>query len=406
MTLEVRTITACRSCGSPRLESVLDLGLLAVNDFVSDGQPVDYAPLELARCEECTLVQLRHTVPRERLYRNYFYRSGTNESMVAALRDVVEDAASRVNLQPGDVWIDIGANDGTLLRQVPNHIVKMGFEPASNLFREAVKGGNLIYPGFFPPEYDPPAWKAKVITAIACFYDLDDPNAFVAAVKKWLHPEGVWVVQFQDLRSMLQANAVDNVCHEHLEYYSTQALADLLNRHGLIVADLSYNVVNGGSLRVVARHGQGKQCFPLGSHERPADLVEFAREARSLKIRTVRALEGYRDRGIRVLGYGASTKGNTLLQYYGITPDLLPAIADRNPDKWGKRTVGTNIPIISEEEARAMKPDYLFVLPWHFMDSFRKRERAFLERGGKFIVPLPTLRVEGLDHADLPEKAA
>lgn len=400
MTLAVREITTCRACDSSRLEEVLDLGVHAISDFVEDGSEPDRAPLVLVRCVDCTLVQLLHTVPRERLYSRYWYRSSTNESMVAALKDVVDDAASHVQLRRGDVWLDIGANDGTLLRQVKSlnpDVVRMGFEPAQNLFDEASEGGNVILPGFFPPGYGV-VQQAKVITSIAMFYDLDDPNGFVAAVRKWLHPDGAWVIQMSTLGQMIDQNAFDNICHEHLEYYSLGSLQNLLLRHDLRIAAFSANQVNGGSIRVIVKHGALHAPwseFPLVGSQR--DVATFAARVRGLKAETQHLLHRLRREGRSVLGYGASTKGNTLLQYYEITPDILPAIADRNPDKWGRRTAGTGIPIISEEEMRGRRPDYLLALPWHFMSSFSRRERAFLERGGRFIVPLPTLKLEGLD---------
>jgi len=406
-------IAACRSRGSANLDQVLDLGVQCVSDFVAQGSPdgcthqPDRAPLVLVRCQDCTLVQLRHTVDRERLYRRYWYRSGTNESMVAALKDVVAEATRQVKLGLDDVVLDVGCNDGTLLDFYPrDDVLTIGFEPSQKLADVAADKGHGIIAEFFPP---PGSWRnwlerqPKIITSIAMLYSLDDPNAFCAAIKDWLHPEGIWVLQLQDLHAMVACNGFDNICHEHLEYYSLRSLRHLLGRHGLKIASASYNNVNGGSLRVIVCHGP--VCVPAIAdrhlaHVETIRMQGFAEAVEGLKRGTLAYLEYLKREGKLCLGYGASTKGNTLLQYYGIGPELVSAIADRNPEKWSRQTVGTNIPIISEDEMRVARPDYLFCLPWHFMDSFRKRESDFLARGGLFVQPLPHLTIVGGDiHA-------
>ena len=407
--MDVKEIKSCRACGSTRLETVLDLGNLCVSDFIGPCQTEDEdrAPLELMVCDDCSLVQLRHTVDRDRLYRDYWYHSGTNESMVAALRDVAEDACRRVELTPGDAALDIGANDGTMLRMFPKGIRRIGFEP-SDIFSKGLswmRTGDTWCPTYFPPNEE---WlmesicpsKPRIITSIAMFYDVDDPNAFVEAIKNWLHPDGVWVVQFQDLHAMLACNGFDNICHEHLTYWGQYALYDLVARHGLRVVDVSHNRTNGGSVRYIVKHDQWDPPRPEPKHSTQFgyQLRNFRREAERLKEATLLMLTEWKAQGKTVYGYGASTKGNTLLQYYGIGPELLPAIADRNPDKWGRLTVGTHIPIISEEEMRERRPDYLFALPWHFIDSFTKRENA------TFIVPLPSLHLaRGDTNANLQQ---
>jgi NDP-4-keto-2,6-dideoxyhexose 3-C-methyltransferase len=387
--MDVREITACRSCGSGKLETVLDLGNLCVSDFIKPGDAEDRAPLELVVCLDCSLVQLRHTVERDRLYRgSYWYRSGTNESMRAALRDVVEDACSRV---PGAKCVlDIGCNDGTMLRMFPQEWTRCGFEP-SNLAEEAQEGNDTIWRNYFTGWPTIQRW--DIITSIAMFYDLDDPNAFVKAIKDWLHPDGVWVVQFQDLRAMLTCNGFDNICHEHLLYLSEIAFTELVARHGLRVDDVSYNNTNGGSVRYIVRHGEQESSLRTWAQgfSDAWELISFSKQVEQLKRDTLNLLWRLKGEGKLVLGYGASTKGNTLLQYYGIDASLLPAIAERAPEKVGRQTVGSHIPIISEEEMRRLRPDYLFVLPWHFVGAFRKREADFLARGGQFILPLPTL---------------
>lgn len=395
-----RAIDACRSCGGDRLTEVLDLGMHALSSFRQDpAAPLDSAPLVMVRCQGCTLVQLRHTVDRDRLYSKYFYRSATNESMVAALRDVVADVCSRVRLEPGDVVLDIGANDGTLLRQYAGPVLKAAVEPARD-FRDALTSvAEVVVPDYFPPAQKfASGFKAKIITSCAQFYNVEDPNAYVAEIARILHPEGVWVVQMQDMHAVLDDRAFDYICHEHLALWDVLAFDRLIAPYGLEIADVSRNDVNGGSVRLTVMHGPRRWRGLIGADRLVEDArlewLAFRRDVLLRKRQTLLLLRRLRDEGKVVGGYAASTKGNTTLQFYGIGTDLVPWIADRNPDK-----VGTYVPtgqrVISEEEMRALKPDALLVLAWHFLPSFLEREQAFLDAGGQFIVPMPELRVVG-----------
>ncbi len=400
-----REITQCRVCGSDQLRPVLSLGDMAISDFPKPGDDLDYAPLELRYCERCELVQLRHSVERDRLYRDYHYLSGLNETMIAALRDVATEAMGRVHLEPGDRVLDIGANDGTLLKQYPDWVIRWGFDP-SNVTSHAPNV--YIFHAYFPcrdlcpPERDKP----KIITACAMFYDLDDPGAFLDGVKEWLHPDGVFVLQMPDLWQMLHLNAFDNICHEHVAYYPTRTLWKLAKAHGLRLVQMGTNKVNGGSVRYTFTHGPVEDRFgehPTRFYER--ELQDFAHRVERLRVDTRGLLHTLRSEGYRIWAYGASTKGNTLLQYYSLGPNVIEAVADRNPDKWGRTTVN-DIPIVSEEEFRRSRPDYALVLPWGFLDAFRAREADYLASGGQFIVPLPDLRTVGGRHADLQQAHA
>ncbi len=388
-----REITACRSCGGKRLETVLDLGNLAVSDFPREDGALERAPLELVVCLDCSLVQLRHTVERDRLYKGqYWYRSGVNPSMVAALKDVVDDACRRVDLKPGDRVLDIGANDGTMLRFYPTFVYRDGFEP-SNLHEEAERGNDAIFPEYFPPPWTLPANRRyDIITSIACFYDLDDPGGFVEGIRQWLRPDGIWITQFQDLRLMLHCNGFDNVCHEHLTYWDMDSFRRLLCRHGLKILDATANPTNGGSVRFVVGHGQEQSQPALAVSDVTRSLWDFLGRVLSNKTATVTLLRQLKHEGKRVYGMGASTKFNTLAQYYGIGPELITAMGERSPEKWSRKTV-TGIPIVSERDVLDAKPDYLFIGPWHFLDNFRQRYAA--EFDGQWITPLPELRVLG-----------
>ncbi len=401
----VTTRQTCRSCGVSSFAAVLELGDHYVSNFVesSDGQHLPRAPLELILCQQCSLLQLRHTTPAEWLYRQYWYKSGVNASMKAALADVSARAEEVAGLRPGDSVLDIGCNDGTLLRsyRTPG-IRRVGFEPAQNLVPEAKSGTERIINDFFHAAAVA-GEKFRVITSIAMFYDLEDPNAFVADVVRCLDEEGIWVIQMSYLPLMLSQNAFDNICHEHLEYYSLTSLRPLLERQRLALLDVETNDVNGGSFRIYvthagsrlkAREGAGERLQRMLSEEARLGLTErrvyeeFAQRVSRIRDKVCRSVRTEVRKGKKVSVYGASTKGNTLLQYFGLDCTVIQAAAERNPDKWGKRTVGTWIPIVSEEEARR-NSDWFLVLPWHFIEEFQTRERAFLAGGGKLLVPLP-----------------
>ncbi len=414
------TRDSCRICGFNKLTPILSLGELFVSDFVDDAgtEATKKAPLELVLCNEhdggCGLLQLRHTVSHEALYRNYWYLSGINKTMTDELEGIAAKVESLIDLSPGDFVLDIGSNDGTLLRGYKIKGLNLfGFEPAKNLLQYGSRGTTKIITDFF----NFPAWekeigdkKTKAITAIAMFYDLEDPNSFVADARKCLDKDGVFIIQMSYLPLMLSQNAFDNICHEHLEYYSLLSLENLLRRHNLEAFDVELNDINGGSFRIYIKHHGASRLIkvPTSAEERLKNLREeekklglndktayedFARRITDVKARISTFIQNEVKKNKKIFIYGASTKGNTLLQFCDLDYRLIEAAAERNPMKWGKKTVGTLIPIISEEEARARKPDYFLILPWHFLAEFKEREREFLERGGKFIVPLPEFRI-------------
>lgn len=406
----MRTITQCRSCQNTELVNVLNLGELRLSAFVDVGEETPKYPLELVLCSRCSLVQLRHTVPAEEMYRNYWYRSGTNHSMTQELRDIARAATVALG-KDKFIALDIGCNDGTLLRAYDvARVTTCGFEPAKNLIQYAQKGVDVVVNDFF----NAAAWrasmpdgiKADIVTSIAMFYDLDDPNEFVRDVAEVMADDGVWVIQMADLKSMLDRNMWDNVCHEHLEYYSLIALENLLSKHGFYVADVQMNNVNGGSIRAFVRKMPGpvsdavitmREAELADNLDTTAPYAAFAERVQLLTNELVTLVKSEVAIGKKIYAYGASTKGNTLLQYAGLDYLTISAAAERNPDKWGKYTVGTHIPIISEDQARADKPDYFLVLPWHFRDEFLAREKEYLDSGGSFIFPLPKLEmVRGL----------
>ena len=388
----------CRVCDG-QLIDVLSLGDIAPSAFVPAGaaDPQRFA-LNLTECGTCGLVQLRDTLDVSDSFKHYWYRSALNQTMIAALRDVVTCARQQVTLSPGDVAIDIGCNDGTLLSLLPPGIVRVGFEPAANLQTEALRHAHRLFADYFSaaayPHDLPPA---KLITSIAMFYALDDPAAFVRDIARVLHQDGVWVCQMMDLESMLATNAVDNICFEHLVYYRLADLQRLLEPFGLEVFHVSHNTTNGGSLRAMICHRGQRVVSQFASVQMLADcragLLAFAAAANRVRDTLKTLISEQVIWGNRVYGMGASTKGNTLLQWCGLDSTLITKIAEVHPDKIGLRTVATNIPIESEAVCLAEQPDCFLILPWAFTADFVRRNQPYLDRGGRFIVPLPAPQV-------------
>jgi len=388
--------TTCRLCGSPHLHEVISIGEQYINDFPST--PAEKGrngkcPLDVVLCKNCSLFQLRHTAPQELLYaRHYWYKSGINDTIKKDLKAITEAASKVVDLKPGDVVLDIGANDGTLLSYFKGKAIRVGCEPATNLQAELRTNADYVISDFWNKEnYEKLGLnKAKVITAIGMFYDMEDPNQFIRDAAAVLVPDGVFIAQLMTLRPMLEQNDVGNICHEHLEYYTYKSLKYLFESNGLEIFELYENGINGGSYRLFARHFQkGSIDYPENYTE--ADLYRFKDRLEHQRTLCVDYINKAVRGGKRVYAYGASTKGNVILQYYGLDSKLISGAADRNPVKWGKYTL-TDIPIVSEEEGRK-GADIFLVLPYGFIDEFVERESDWLKKGGEFVVPLPEFRV-------------
>jgi 2-polyprenyl-3-methyl-5-hydroxy-6-metoxy-1,4-benzoquinol methylase len=408
----------CRVCGSSALTKVIDLGDQHLQgSFVKAGKelpPMRKIPATLVRCDPtrdekaCGLLQMVHSVPSKILYSAYWYRSGTNQTMRDHLRGIAEEAAGMVKKADARV-LDIGCNDGTLLKFYPKGFAKFGVDP-SDVAQEVGDGIKVIQDIFPSAELrkETEARLFDVITSIAMFYDLEDPVAFVKNIKEALSPGGIWIFEMSYMPSMLKMNSYDTICHEHLEYYSLAVLENILARAGMKIVRAGLNDINGGSIRCYATH---QTNFSYKDPEHTRFLDNLRQEEFDLELDTDKPYKNFQDRieqhrdelagllrklkaeGKKIHLYGASTKGNTILQWGGIDNLLIDFAADRNPDKDGAKTLGTNIPIISEEKSRAMKPDYYLVLPWHFKAEFLVREKDALAAGVCMIFPLPTVDI-------------
>ncbi|HVP11544.1 MAG TPA: class I SAM-dependent methyltransferase [Phycisphaerae bacterium] len=404
-----REARCCRLCGGGDLEIAIELGRQCLTGVFprNRDEEVPCGPLTLVRCETCGLVQLLHSYDPNVLYgSNYGYRSGLNRSMVEHLRAKVEELRRLIPLHTGDVIVDIGSNDGTTLSfYLPDKHVLVGFDPSAIKFREHYRHdmrliADFFSAGAFRSEFGR-STKAKVVTSLAMFYDLEAPLDFMRQVEEILADDGVWHFEQSYLPSMLEATAYDTICHEHLEYYAVRQIKWMTDRAGLKIIALSLNNVNGGSFAVTVT----KRNAPYPENE--ALVSGFLREEERLGLNGPDTYARFRERVFRhrdelrahlhelrstgrsVMGYGASTKGNVLLQFCKLNEDVLPAIAEVNPHKFGCYTPGTRIPIISEKEAKARRPDCFLVLPWHFKTNLLEREAEYVRGGGTMFFPLP-----------------
>ena len=421
--------TACRSCSSNNLSKILSLGKHGLSDFVdmSDQKKIPKYPLQLILCQNCNLLQMRHTTPPDQLYTDrYGYRSGINQTTKSNLIEITEQAEKIINLKAGNIVVDIGCNDGTLLAsyRTPG-LMHVGFDPVTTFakyFRKSLKSNGPKQYKLFNRYFDSNPFlkyfgkkRAKIVTAISMFYDLDNPNIFLNSIKEILHPKGILIIQQNYLVEMLEQCAFDNVVHEHLEYYSLESLENILKKHNLEVFDVTLTSINGGSFRTLIKfknnkiksRGGLKRVEEMRNMEKKLSLGDtktYLHFAEKVK-KTISSLKNFikkQDRKCKsVYIYGASTRGNTLVQACGLDYRFIQGAAERNQDKWGKKIASTNIPIVSEEQARKDIPDYFLVLPWFFKQEFLDREKAYLISGGKMIFPLPKPEIVSIDNGEI-----
>lgn len=408
----------CRICGSSALTKVINLGdQYLQGSFLKPGKeqpPMRKISTELVRCNPmmdenaCGLLQTVTSVPSEILYSAYWYRSGTNQTMRDHLKGIASEALDLIK-KPKAKVLDIGCNDGTLLKNYPAEYIKYGVDPSD--VAQEVGDGVTVVQDIFPSvelEHILDGNKLDVVTSIAMFYDLEDPSAFVGNVKSVLTEDGIWIFEMSYMPAMLEMNSYDTICHEHLEYYSFAVLENMLLRNEMRIFKVGFNDINGGSIRCYATH---KNNLKYKTKNNMESIKEIRQKEFDLELDTDKPYKNFQSRinkhrddlsalvkklkreGNTIHLYGASTKGNTILQWCGIDHSVIDYAADRNPDKDGAKTIGSDIPIISEQKSRAMNPDYYLVLPWHFKAEFLEREKEAIDKGTGFIFPLPEIEI-------------
>jgi hypothetical protein len=402
------TIQNCRSCNSKDINIVFDLGEQVLSGVFRSENLDDIlsGPLTLVGCNLCKLVQLKHSYPLDEMYNEgYGYRSGITAYMSQHLKEILNFAVDNVNLNKEDYVLDIGSNDGTLLSHYPDKMYTcIGIDPVAAKYLDVYPKDAKVVTDFFTKDnyFSVASEKAKIVTSISMFYDLENPVDFAKSIASVLSLDGVWIFEQSYLPAMLRQNSYDTICHEHLEYYSLAAIKYIVQQAGMVIAAASQNEVNGGSIRLAVVHENSPlaanispEAIWLLEQEKTHNIYSkhafdyFQENVNRQKIDLVNLLERLKVSGKTVIGYGASTKGNVILQYCGIGTDLLSCIGDITPFKNGTFAPGTKIPIISMEKAKAMNPDYFLVLPWAFRNDILLREKETLQNGTKFIFPLP-----------------
>ena len=407
-----RKVSQCRICGNPHLISILDLGLQMLTGVFPDSvnpQAATIGPLRLVKCmgeETCGLVQLEHSYDLEEMYgENYGYRSGLNKSMADHLQNKVKKLLQYISLSAGDLVIDVGSNDSTTLQAYDaSNLTLVGIDPTGTKFASFYPPNITLIPEFFSSKLIHsffPNRKAKVITSFSMFYDLENPLEFMQQVHSILDDEGIWVFEQSYLPTMLQTNSFDTVCHEHLEFYALKQIQWMAEKVGFLILDVEFNDVNGGSFSVMVRKKKnGETVLPtitaLLEEEAALGLdtlepfLAFAKKSAEARTNLLTYLAQLKKAGKSIAALGASTKGNVLLQYCGLSADELMAVGEVNPEKFGRYTPGSWIPIVNEDQLLAKPPDYLLVLPWHFKSFFLNNPKF---RNSKLIFPLPMLEV-------------
>ena len=371
----------CRVCERSASIEVVDLGEQYLSGyFPSPGEVVPKSRLRLVACRMCGLVQLDSNVPPSMLYGDsYGYRSSLNKSMVSHLSELASKVKYYAELEPNDLIVDIGSNDGTFLKNFT--CKKIGIDPTAKKYREFYDKDTEVIPHLFHKTYIPR--RAKAITSIAMFYDLEDPIKFAMDVYQSLDHGGIWAIEVANFPKLMAQGIYDNICHEHIEYYGIRQLKLILEKTGFSIIDVSYNDVNGGSIQVIASKSQSGTEFEVSLEPTNRDYDRYTRKVESHALRLREVVREYKP-----AGFGASTKGNTVLQYCGFTKNDIPFIVDVNPDKWGKETPGSHIPIVKEGQA-----EHYLVLPWHFRDNILANNPD-----KNFIFPFPNVEVLDAVH--------
>jgi hypothetical protein len=419
-------INCCRICKSKKLIKIIDLKKQYIQgSFIKKNYPQPFKqkiPLELLLCKKCSLVQTSYTVNKGLLYRNYWYSSGINSTMKTHLKDLAKEVKNfflknytKINV------LDIGCNDGTLLNYFDKKFQKHGIDP-SQIIKKIKDKKIKIFNDFFPPkksQLKDMNIKFDIITSIAMFYDIDDPNDFVKKIKNYLNKKGIWVFELSYLVEMVKKNSFDTICHEHLEYYSLTSINYLLKKNKLKIVKVSQNKINGGSIRCFVTHQENdsflnkqnlKKIKKLLKYETKNNIsskkyfINFNSNILNIKKKLISIIQEINKNSKKIYILGASTKGNTILQYLGINKKMIPFAIERNKSKVGAKTIGSEIKILDEKIIKKNFPDYLLVLPWHFRSEIIKREATYIKRGGSLIFPLPKIQIINKKNFKIYEK--
>jgi hypothetical protein len=415
----VKNISKCRICDNTGLIDVIHIyDQFLSPTFVKTNQDNPLSDIKVSQtitlCDGCGLVQMRETVNPDLLYKQYFYRTATNDTMKRDLQKVVKFAMANTSLNADDIVVDIGANDCTMIQWFPSSAKRFGVEPAENIDWSNVDKSVSIINDYFNRGaltkrigQD----KVKIFTSCAMFYDIDDPNTFVKTIKDTLDVNGVFIIQLSYIVSMIKNINFYDICNEHLSYYSLETLNNLMNLHDLEIYDAIENNVNGGSALVAITHkGQRDKTARykdllriekgFNLHD-PETFKNFYGKVMEIKSKVSSYIKRITDSNNQVIGLGASTKGNMLLQLFDLDKSIISCISERNKDKVGLRTLGTDIPLISEEEARERNPSCMLVLPWYFKAEIVARELDYINSGGELLFPMPYPHVVRKDGEEI-----
>ncbi len=404
----------CKNCFYNKYDKLFSLGSLNYSGKFPKKKSINVPQnqINLVKCKKCHLVQLDRKFNPKYLYNlDYGYRSGINTTMKNHLSNISIKLSKLTNLNQNDHVLDIASNDGTLLNSYKKkNIVKVGIDPIINKFIRFYNNIDYKINSFFNIKAIKSKGiknKFKIITACAVFYDVDKPNIFLKDISNLLDQKnGIFYLEFQDLYSIIKYNLFDTICHEHLEYYSLSVILSMLKKNNLKLIKVSRNNINGGSLGLYISHIKSGYKLAKKNLEKNLNLEKkikikelttykrFFLKILRIKRRLKKLISHILQNKKIIHGYGASTKGNILLQFFNITNEEIKYIADRNPEKVNLYTPGTKIKIISEKNSRKMQPDYYLVLPWHFKNEILIREKKIRKKGTKFIFPLPRFEIK------------
>jgi hypothetical protein len=406
--MNTKKINRCRCCGRRDFKKIIDFGNMQLTtEFRKNKIKKKEIPMSLVFCKSCKLAQLNHSYDLKSMYnKNYGYESGINQSMKIHLKEIVNDAKKKVQLKKNDAVLDVASNDGTLLKNYKKEILKVGIDPILSKHKNSYPVNTIKIPNYFSKKEIEKKikQKLKIITTVAVFYDIEDPNIFISDIKELLHFDGIWVLEQSYFLKLIKNNAYDSFCHEHVTYFCVRQIEQILKKVKLRIVDVKFNEMNGGSIRLFITHSENKiksnkknlnKLYKFENNHFSNlnyNLKKFKKNVERSKLDLKNKLKSIKKQNKKIHVYGASTKGNVILQYCGISNKDIEFASDRNKNKWGKFTPGSNIRIISEKKSRKLNPDYYLVMPRHFTDEFIKREKKFLKKGGKFLFPLPKLK--------------